>query len=180
MVRGPHGPLLRDRGRVRSAKGGCHSRDGRRNPRSKAGHISDPNRLSGGRRSGRRGYVDSLVRPGGNITGLSLQQTDVASKRVGLLREAVPGLRRLAIMANVGNSNAVLELGGAHAAARTLGLEAATSELRRAEDIMPAFEAPVGGKREIQKAAAGSLFRHHEWGLTTAAYLSGPAPADAR
>jgi len=44
-------------------------------------------------------------------------------------------------MANVGNSNAVLELGGAHAAARTLGLEAATSELRRAEDIMPAFEA---------------------------------------
>ena len=87
------------------------------------------------------GYVDSLARPGGNITGLSLQQTDVASKRVGLLREAVPGLRRLAIMANVGNSNAVLELGGAHAAARTLGLEAATSELRRAEDIMPAFEA---------------------------------------
>jgi len=87
------------------------------------------------------GYVDSLARPGGNITGLSLQQKDVASKRVGLFREAVPGLRRLAIMANVGNSNAVLELGGVQAAARTLGLEATTSELRRAEDIMPAFEA---------------------------------------
>jgi putative ABC transport system substrate-binding protein len=90
------------------------------------------------------GYVDSLARPGGNITGLSLQQTDVASKRVGLLREAVAGLRRLAIMANVGNSNAVLELGGAHAAARTLGLEVATFEFRRSEDIVPAFDALNG------------------------------------
>src|SRR5207244_259817 len=54
-------------------------------------------------------YVDTLARPGGNITGLSLQQTDVAGKRVELLREAVPGLRRLAIMANVGNPNALRE-----------------------------------------------------------------------
>src|SRR5262249_19134859 len=51
------------------------------------------------------GYVDSLARPGGNVTGLSLQQTDVASKRLELLREAVPGLRRLAIIANVANPN---------------------------------------------------------------------------
>jgi ABC-type uncharacterized transport system substrate-binding protein len=56
-------------------------------------------------------YVDTLARPGGNITGLSLQQTDVASKRVELLREAVPALRHLAIMANVGNVNALRELG---------------------------------------------------------------------
>src|SRR5215472_9204576 len=48
------------------------------------------------------GYVATLARPGGNVTGLSLQQTDVASKRVELLREAVPGLRRLAILANIG------------------------------------------------------------------------------
>jgi putative ABC transport system substrate-binding protein len=89
-------------------------------------------------------YVDSLARPGGNITGLSLQQTDVASKRVELLREAVPALRHLAIMANVDNLNALRELGEVQAAAGAFGLEATTSEIRRAEDIVPAFEALKG------------------------------------
>jgi putative ABC transport system substrate-binding protein len=49
------------------------------------------------------GLVASLARPGGNVTGLSLQQTDLAGKRLEILREVVPGLRRLAIMANVGS-----------------------------------------------------------------------------
>jgi putative ABC transport system substrate-binding protein len=48
------------------------------------------------------GLVASLARPGGNVTGLSIQQPDVAAKRLELLREVVPGLRRLAILANVG------------------------------------------------------------------------------
>jgi putative ABC transport system substrate-binding protein len=104
------------------------------------------------------GYVDSLARPGGNVTGLSLQQTDVASKRVELLREAVPGLRRLAIIANVGNPNAVLETGGVQAAARTLGLEAATSEIRRAEDIVPAFEALKGRADAVYVVAEPLIF----------------------
>src|SRR5262245_26901310 len=47
------------------------------------------------------GLVESLARPGGNVTGLSMQQTELAGKRLELLREVVPGLRRLAIMANV-------------------------------------------------------------------------------
>jgi putative tryptophan/tyrosine transport system substrate-binding protein len=87
------------------------------------------------------GFVATLARPGGNVTGLSLQQTDVASKRVELLRDAVPGLRRMAILVNVGNANAVLELGEIQAAASRLGLATATSEIRRAEDIVSAFEA---------------------------------------
>jgi len=90
------------------------------------------------------GFVATLARPGGNITGLSLQQTDVASKRVELLRDAVPGLRRMAILVNAGNVNAVLELGEVQAAGRTLGLAATTSEIRRAEDIVSAFEALKG------------------------------------
>jgi putative ABC transport system substrate-binding protein len=90
------------------------------------------------------GLVASLARPGGNVTGLSLQFTDLAGKRLELLREVVPGLRRLAIMANVGAPSAVLEMRGAQAAARTLGLDAATSEIRRAEDIAPAVEALKG------------------------------------
>jgi putative ABC transport system substrate-binding protein len=90
------------------------------------------------------GLVASLARPGGNITGLSLQQTDLAGKRVEILREVVPALRRLAILANVGNPASVLEIGEVQAAARTLGLVASTFEIRRAEDFAPAFEALKG------------------------------------
>src|SRR5262249_5358664 len=61
------------------------------------------------------GLVANLARPGGNITGLSLQSNDIAGKRIELLREIVPGLRRLAILANVGNPFSVLELGEAQA-----------------------------------------------------------------
>jgi putative ABC transport system substrate-binding protein len=86
------------------------------------------------------GLVASLARPGGNVTGLSIQHTDLASKRLELLREAVPGLRRLAIMANVGNPASVLDMSEVQAAARVLSLEVATSKIRRAEDIAPAFE----------------------------------------
>jgi ABC-type uncharacterized transport system substrate-binding protein len=90
------------------------------------------------------GLVASLPRPGGNVTGLSVQQTDLAGKRLELLRELVPGLRRLAIMANVDAPAAVQEMGEIQAAASTLGLEAATLEIRRAGDIAPAFEALKG------------------------------------
>jgi putative tryptophan/tyrosine transport system substrate-binding protein len=90
------------------------------------------------------GLVASLARPGGNVTGLTQQSTDLAGKRVELLREVVPGLGRLATMANIGNPLAVLEMREVHAAARTLGLEVAISEIRRAEDIAPAFDALKG------------------------------------
>ncbi len=91
-----------------------------------------------------RGLVASLARPGGNVTGLSLQRTDLAGKRLELLREVVPGFRRLAILANMGIPGTVVEIGEVQAAARTLGLEVATVEIRRAEDIAPAFEALKG------------------------------------
>src|SRR5262245_58587450 len=88
--------------------------------------------------------VASLARPGGNVTGLSVQQADVAGKKLELLREVVPGLRHLAIMANTGNPGVMLEMGEAQATARTLGLEAITVEIRRAEDIAPGFDALKG------------------------------------
>jgi putative ABC transport system substrate-binding protein len=87
------------------------------------------------------GLAASLARPGGNITGLANQISDTAGKKLEFLREVVPGLRRLAILAHVGNPASVLEMGEAQAAARKLGLEVTTSEIRRAEDIAPAFEA---------------------------------------
>jgi ABC-type uncharacterized transport system substrate-binding protein len=68
------------------------------------------------------GLVESLVRPGGNVTGVSDQQADLASKRVELLREAIPGLHRLAILANVGYHDSVFELADVETTARRLGL----------------------------------------------------------
>jgi putative tryptophan/tyrosine transport system substrate-binding protein len=70
-----------------------------------------------------------------------MQQTDLAAKRLELLREVVPGLRRLAILANVGGPAVVLDMREVKAAARTLGLEVITAEIQRGEDIVPAFEA---------------------------------------
>jgi putative ABC transport system substrate-binding protein len=90
------------------------------------------------------GLVASLSRPGGNITGLSIQAPDLAGKRHEFLREVVPGLRRLAIMANVSYPAAVLEMGEAQKTARMLSLEVILSEIRRSEDIAPAFEALTG------------------------------------
>ena len=90
------------------------------------------------------GIVNSLARPGGNATGLSIQATDLAGKRLELLHEVVPGLRRLAIMANPGAPPAVLEMAEAQTTARALGLEVVASEIRRPEDIAAAFEAFKG------------------------------------
>ncbi|HKH01941.1 MAG TPA: ABC transporter substrate-binding protein, partial [Bradyrhizobium sp.] len=87
------------------------------------------------------GLVGSLSRPGGNVTGLSNQATDLASKQVELLRDVVPNLRRLAILANADAPNARLEITEVQAAARRLGIEVMAFEIRRAEDIASAFEA---------------------------------------
>src|SRR5262249_58759626 len=74
------------------------------------------------------GIVASLARPGGTVTGLSALTAALAGKRLELLREVVPNLRRLAIMGNVGNPLTVLELGELQAAARPLGLQLDTLE----------------------------------------------------
>ncbi|MGB2659143.1 MAG: ABC transporter substrate-binding protein [Pseudolabrys sp.] len=86
------------------------------------------------------GLVASLAKPGGNVTGLSLQANDLAGKRLELLRQVVPQLRRLAIIFNAGNSQPALEMRDTQAAAHTLGLEVAPLEIRRAEDIAPVFQ----------------------------------------
>jgi len=85
------------------------------------------------------GLVESLARPSGNVTGLSLQQTDTAAKRLGLLLECVPHIRRLAILINAGNPGAVLDMGEVQSAARELGLDVVISDVRRSEDVLPAF-----------------------------------------
>jgi putative ABC transport system substrate-binding protein len=86
------------------------------------------------------GLVASLARPGGNVTGLSMQSTDLAGKRLELLREVIPHLRRLAVVANPDYPAAVLEIGEVQTAANALGIHASAIQIRRAEDIAPAFQ----------------------------------------
>ena len=90
------------------------------------------------------GLVASLARPGGNVTGLSGQQPDLVGKRLELLREVVPGLRRLAVLFNDGYPAALLELGEVESGARTLGLDVSKLAIRRPEDLLPAFDAAQG------------------------------------
>ena len=87
------------------------------------------------------GLVASLARPGGNVTGLSAQSTELVTKRIEFLREILHDLRRMAVMGNMGYSGVLLEMREVETAARTLGLEIDTAELRRAADISPAFDA---------------------------------------
>jgi putative ABC transport system substrate-binding protein len=114
------------------------------------------------------GLIASLARPGGNVTGLSNQVLDLAGKRLELLREIVPGLGRLALLGNVGNPVVVLDMREAQAAARTLGLEVTTLEIRRGEDIVPAFEA-LNGHEEALYVVFDALVNTHRIRINTLA-----------
>lgn len=87
------------------------------------------------------GLVKSLARPGGNVTGVSNQSRDLVGERIELLREAVPNLRRIAILANIGNPSATVEMSDATNAALSLGYDVIPLGVRRTEDIAPALEA---------------------------------------
>jgi putative tryptophan/tyrosine transport system substrate-binding protein len=117
------------------------------------------------------GLITSLARPGGNVTGLSMQSTDLAGKRLALLREVVPGLRRLAIIANVEYPSAASEMSEVQSAARTLGLDAATFEIRRAEDIAPAFEA-LKGRADALYVVGDALVITHRVRINTLALIA--------
>jgi putative ABC transport system substrate-binding protein len=85
------------------------------------------------------GLVASLARPGANLTGLESMTVDLGGKLLELLRELVPGLRRLAILGNVNAPSLKIEIGNVWTAANALGLEISVFEISRAEDIGPAI-----------------------------------------
>jgi putative ABC transport system substrate-binding protein len=114
------------------------------------------------------GLVASLARPGSNITGVSSQGTDLATKRLQILRETVPGLRRLAIMGNVDNPASVLDMAKVQAAARTHGLDAAIFEIRGAEDLVPIFEA-FKGRMDALYIPPDALINTHRIRINTLA-----------
>lgn len=103
------------------------------------------------------GLVEGLARPGGNVTGLSTQHADTAGKRLSLLREIVPSLRRVAVMANTGNTGSMLELQEALKAAPTLGLEIVQVKVSNGNDI-PSSITALRGKTDALYVTADALF----------------------
>jgi putative ABC transport system substrate-binding protein len=114
------------------------------------------------------GLVKSLARPGGNLTGLSIQQTDLAGKRLQILREMVPNLRVLAVLANPGSPNVALEMREARTEARKLDLDVVTAEVRKVEDLAPAFES-LKGKSEALYGCSDPLLTTNRSLLSTLA-----------
>jgi putative ABC transport system substrate-binding protein len=114
------------------------------------------------------GLVASLARPGGSVTGLSQQATDLAGKRLELLREIVPGLRRLAILVNAGYRSALLEMAEVESTARAFGLEAVPLEIRQADDIAPAFEG-LNGRADALYVVVDTLITANRTRIAAAA-----------
>ncbi len=90
------------------------------------------------------GLAQSLAHPGGNITGSSIQVEDLAPKRIALLREIVPALRRLAVMGYAPGETLGTEMQSAKAYAATIGLDVTALPLKQSGDIAPAFESAKG------------------------------------
>jgi putative tryptophan/tyrosine transport system substrate-binding protein len=112
------------------------------------------------------GLVTSLARPGGNVTGLSNLGSDLAAKRLGLLREVLPGFHRLAVMVNAAYSGGVTEMLEIDAAARTLGLEIVAFPIRRVEEIAPSFDA-LKGRAEALYVVGDPLANTHRLRINT-------------
>jgi putative tryptophan/tyrosine transport system substrate-binding protein len=95
------------------------------------------------------GFVDSLAHPGRNVTGLSLQSSEIANKRLEILREAIPGLDRLAVLANAGYAGAARESAAVQETARALGLAVESPRIVAAGDIAPAIASLKEGTKAL-------------------------------
>jgi putative tryptophan/tyrosine transport system substrate-binding protein len=108
------------------------------------------------------GIVASLARPGGNVTGLSSLQPDTAGKRVELLRELIPSLRRLAALVDVGNPFSARDIAEVQRVAQTIGVEVDRFEIRRDDDITRAFDAFNGRAQAVYVPSVPLLFANRD------------------
>jgi putative tryptophan/tyrosine transport system substrate-binding protein len=115
------------------------------------------------------GYVTSLARPGGNVTGLSLQSADLVGKRLELLRELVPKLKHLALIGSARDSRgSVMEIDQIKASAGTQDIELATFQIDGPQDLAPAFDA-FKGKTEAVYVVSNPFTTTHRTGILTLA-----------
>ena len=89
------------------------------------------------------GLVDSLARPDGNVTGMSIMGPDLGGKRLELLKELLPRIARVAVLRNAATPNTAIVLKETQAAARTFGIEVQSLEVRSLDDFDGAFEAAI-------------------------------------
>jgi putative ABC transport system substrate-binding protein len=120
----------------------------------------------------RTGLVRSLAHPGGNVTGLSNGQTDLAGKRLALLRQAVPGLKKLGIIGNRASANVRLEMDALQKVARKLKLDMITRDIRREPQIAAAIKG-MKGKVDALYVCTDPFVTHHQIGINTLAAGAG-------
>jgi putative tryptophan/tyrosine transport system substrate-binding protein len=120
----------------------------------------------------RTGLVHSLARPGGNVTGLSNGQTDLAGKRLGLLHEAIPGLHQLAILGNGASQNVQLEMDAVQKAARRLKIDTMTLDVRKEPQLAPAIKG-LEGKADALYVCTDPFVTHHRISINTLAAGAG-------
>jgi putative ABC transport system substrate-binding protein len=106
----------------------------------------------------RTGLVNSLAQPGGNVTGLSLMVPEVAAKRLGLLKEAIPGISRVLVLTYLADPIAPLQVKALEEAARSLGVTLQIHDIRTADDLPVAFDAAAKEHAEALLTTAESLF----------------------
>ena len=109
----------------------------------------------------REGFVTSLARPGGNITGLSRMSSDLEGKRLELLKETIPKVRRVALFLNPANPTDVLIFGEADSAARGLGLQLQRLEVRSPDDLDSAFAILTKDQAHALMPSADPLLNAH-------------------
>jgi putative ABC transport system substrate-binding protein len=94
------------------------------------------------------GLAQGLARPGGNVTGLSAFITQLAQKRIELLKELVPKMSRLGFLANMSNASVPAQWDEIKFAAQALGINALMFDVRKPEDITPSFEAAIAKRMD--------------------------------
>jgi putative ABC transport system substrate-binding protein len=107
------------------------------------------------------GFVASLGRPGGNITGVTTLHRDLSGKRLELLKDTVPGMARVAVLYNPVEVSAVRQLRDTEDAARVLGLQVQALEVRGLDDLEGAFAAARQGRADGVTVLAGPGFAEH-------------------
>jgi putative ABC transport system substrate-binding protein len=122
----------------------------------------------------RGGLVQSLAKPGGNVTGISIQQPDLVAKRLELLRATIPHFRRLAVLADARYAEPMLEADRVKSTAQALGLEAARLGIWRAQDIAPAFEA-LRNKADALYVVSDALIAANRARIITSTHICRPS-----
>ena len=107
------------------------------------------------------GVVGSLAKPGGNITGVTIMNAELAGKRLELLKETTPKVFRVAILWNPTNRGAAVVFKQTEAASQELGLQLQSLEMKSADDLNSAFKAATGSGANALVLLAGSPVGTH-------------------